>query len=287
MSAAQAFPVFVINLERASARREHMAKLVAELGLDVEFVAAVDGAALTDADRAPHDRARARVVYGAELTDPEMGCYLSHYRLWERMVREDMDCALILEDDIDASANLSEIVRQLIDLPWGAWSVVRLQSSKHSIVTPTTAASFGRKVADVAGGGLYRLESNVLGSGGYLIRKSAAEKMVAYGARMSMPLDHTLDRFWENGIVPFVVRPFPIWQIADVPTLIGERGRNSETREPLAAYARRRLARVADSVSKRVFRLALRSPALGRAFALAHVRSAELAIEYLRGVGAP
>ena len=34
-----------------------------------------------------------------------LGCYLSHYRLWERMAREGVECALVLEDDIEWSGD--------------------------------------------------------------------------------------------------------------------------------------------------------------------------------------
>jgi glycosyl transferase family 25 len=276
------YSVFVISLERAAERRAHTRRLLRDLDLDGEIVAAVDGAALTAADRAAYDGAKARIVYGAEMTDPEIACYLSHYRLYERMVREDIACALILEDDIEASLELKAIINRLLELPESCWSVVRFQSSKHSVLAPSSAAAMGRKVADVPGGGLYRLEINVLGGCGYLIRKAAAERMVDYGRRIFMPIDQTLDRFWENGIVPFVVRPFPVRQSEAFPTLIGPRGREVGRRPSRLSVGRRRLARLSDGVSKRVFCLSMRAPALGYLLALAHIKAAWLAVDFLR-----
>ncbi len=47
--------VFVISLDRAVDRRAHMEGLLSELGLEAEFVSAVDGRALTDVDRGQYD----------------------------------------------------------------------------------------------------------------------------------------------------------------------------------------------------------------------------------------
>jgi glycosyl transferase family 25 len=276
------YRVFVINLERAAKRRAHMTRLLKQLDLDAEFIPAVDGAALAAADRAAYDPGKARVVYGAEMTDAEIACYLSHYRLYERMVRQDIGCALILEDDVEASPDLKEIVGRLLELPENSWSVIRLESLRASVVTPTDGPSIGQKIADVRGGGLYRLETHVLGGGGYLIRRAGAERMLAYGRRIFMPIDHTLDRFWENGILPFVVRPFPIRQRDDFPTLIGPRGREVSRRRTALSVSRRRLARASDGISKRLFRLCMRSPALGCVLAMARIRSAALAIDVVR-----
>ena len=49
--------------------------------------------------------------------------------------------------------------------------------------------------------------------------------MLTYGRRISRPIDQTLDRYWENGIVPYVVRPFPVRQHPAFKSEIGVRGK--------------------------------------------------------------
>ena len=34
------------------------------------------------------------------MTMGEIGCFLSHYRIWEKMLKDDLNEVLILEDDI-------------------------------------------------------------------------------------------------------------------------------------------------------------------------------------------
>ncbi len=77
--------------------------------------------------------------------------------------------------------------------------------------------------------------------------------MIAYGKRIFMPIDHTMDRFWENGIVPYVVRPFPVSQGDDFGT--HSLGRSMDRREGQSwgTRSRRRLQRLRDGVAKRAF----------------------------------
>ena len=106
-------PVFVINLARDPERRAHMEGRLRKCGLQAEFITAVDGKGLTDADRASYDRTRALVVYGSDMLDNEIGCYRSHFSIYERMVRENIPLALVLEDDVDLDDNLPAILADL------------------------------------------------------------------------------------------------------------------------------------------------------------------------------
>ena len=102
---------------------------------------------------------------------------------------------------------------------------------------------------------LYRVRSRVLGTGGYLIRRAGAEHMLAYGQRIFMPIDQTMDRYWENGILPYVVRPFPVLQLDDFGSSTGVRPRGRRSTQPLDVRLMRRMQRVIDSVHKRAFNL--------------------------------
>ena len=250
----RSLPVFVINLARDAERRRHMEDALRAIGLGAEFIAAVDGRALSAAERAAYDANRALRVYGVAMSDGEIGCYLSHYRLYERIVREGIETALILEDDLDISPELPAILDTLIESPDRNWLVVRLESLRPRVHNPPSDRFSGVRVAELPGGsGLYRLGTHVLGAGAYLIRREGAERMLAYGRRIFMPIDHTMDRFWENGIAPYVVRPFPVRQRPDFESRIGARGPDRRLGQPFAVQLQRRLQRISDSLRKRAF----------------------------------
>ncbi len=250
-------PIFVINLERDVERRRHMTQTLAQLGLTAEFVTAVDGRRLSDSDRALYDRARARRIYGVDMWDTEIACFLSHYRLYQRMLRVGMDVALIMEDDVHVEPSLPAVLRDLLACPHDDWLVVRLDSKRDPVHKPPSARFRGTRVFDLPGGGaLFRLRTHVLGTGAYLIKREGAARMLAYGKRIFMPIDQTMDRYWENGILPYVVRPFPVAQREHFGSSTGSRPIDRRRSQPIAVRAQRRVQRIVDGLRKRAFNLA-------------------------------
>jgi len=249
-------PVFVINMARDTARRQHMVEVLGQIGLPVEFVTGVDGSVLTAEERSAYDRARALRVYGVEMKDSEIGCFLSHRRIYERMVREGIGTALVLEDDVTIQPTLPAVVADLLASPYAGWLVVRLDTKLGRVANPAAPRFLGTRVAELSdGAALYRIRSQVLGVGAYLIRQEGAARMLDYGRRIFMPIDQTMDRYWENGILPHVVRPFPVDQGDDFGSHSGDRSNARRRVQPLPVRVRRRLQRIEDAVRKRVFNL--------------------------------
>lgn len=242
-------PVFVLNLPRDSERREAAEAELARVGLAGEVVAGVDGSALTDAQWARYDRQRCRAVYGVDMLPSELGCYLGHEAILRRILDEGHEVALILEDDIRLSDALMPILRALLSGP-RLWLVVRLAGLRTRKV--------GEAVRRGASGlwlhethALYRLNCHVLGAQGYVISREGAQRMLDYGRRIVLPWDHAMDRFWENGIHPFVVHPFPVTHREDLPSIIGARDPRRRYDGGVGLLWRRRLNRWQDGLAKR------------------------------------
>jgi glycosyl transferase, family 25 len=240
-----------------------------EIGLEAEFVRAVDGRALTAADRRQYDTRLARLNYRSDMTDNEIACYLSHYRIYERIRRDDLPVALILEDDIDISPAFLPVIEDLLADPDPEWSVVRLQTQRGRVANPASPMDRGRRVRAAGDGALYQIDTHVLGGCAYLMRREAARTMLDYGRRISRPIDQTMDRFWENGIMPYVVRPFPVRQHPDFASEIGVRGKAACADERRLDAMRGRVQRAYDGVRKRIFRAAVRHPLIRDLAALA------------------
>lgn len=107
--------IYLINLDRATARREAALAQLAALGLAAEIVPAVDGATLTPAQLASYDRAGALAKSGRTLSVGEIGCYLSHVDCARRFLASGADHALVLEDDFSADADLPAFLDALAD----------------------------------------------------------------------------------------------------------------------------------------------------------------------------
>ncbi|MFT8891354.1 MAG: glycosyltransferase family 25 protein [Acetobacter papayae] len=249
---------FVINLEHDHTRRAHMQAQLEALGMQAEFVPAVNGRALCAADYALYDRQKALRIYGVEMMDTEIGCYLSHYRLYERMVREAIPVALIMEDDIEISPAFPAIINELIADPAPPWLAVRFESLRGRVREAKRTKFKGECVKPLHNAGLYRLHTHVLGFGAYLIRREGAEHMLRYGQRIFMPIDQTMDRYWENGITPYIVRPLPVHQRQDFESRIGARPPSRHVGQPLRVQIARRAQRLSDGLHKRLHALCKR-----------------------------
>ncbi|CAD7005695.1 unnamed protein product [Ceratitis capitata] len=96
--------IYMINLIRRPHRRDKMFKLFEEIGLDVEHFPAVDGKRLTpellEADGIKFMPGYEDPYNHRKMTMGEVGCFLSHYRIWEKIVAKQQKEVLILEDDV-------------------------------------------------------------------------------------------------------------------------------------------------------------------------------------------
>lgn len=96
--------VFMINLKRRRDRRERMLRALREQEIEVRLLEAVDGKAMNASQvealgiqmlpgyKDPY--------HGRPLTKGELGCFLSHYRIWTEVVERGLQKSLVFEDDL-------------------------------------------------------------------------------------------------------------------------------------------------------------------------------------------
>lgn len=122
--------IFMINLLRRPERRMKMEESFKEIGLQVETMAAIDGNELTSDYL---DEIGVKFLPGYSdpfqnrpMTKGEIGCFLSHFMIWEKQVLEQLNEVLVLEDDIrfepyfkERATNLVEEARQI-----GEWDLM-------------------------------------------------------------------------------------------------------------------------------------------------------------------
>ncbi|XP_056122676.1 procollagen galactosyltransferase 2 [Rhinichthys klamathensis goyatoka] len=101
--------VYLINLKRREDRRDRMLRSLEALGIDVTLTDAVDGKTLNSTqlkalgiEMLPgyKDPYSDRV-----LTKGEIGCFLSHYSIWKKVVELQQQQVLVLEDDVRFETN--------------------------------------------------------------------------------------------------------------------------------------------------------------------------------------
>lgn len=99
-------PIFIISLARAPERRAALSAHLDGLGLEYRIVDAVDGRLMPEAER------NALLAQGVNYVPGVIGCYLSHIRIYELLVRENIPVALILEDDACLNPRIATALRQ-------------------------------------------------------------------------------------------------------------------------------------------------------------------------------
>lgn len=96
--------IYMINLVRRPERRDRMYKLFKELGIRAETVDAVDGRALSYKDL---DNWGIQMMpkyadpyHERPMTMGEIGCFLSHYTVWNKVIEGGFKSVIVLEDDV-------------------------------------------------------------------------------------------------------------------------------------------------------------------------------------------
>ena len=110
-------PAYIINLPDAKERRLYMERIISPFDyLDVHFVDAVYGRNLGEDElREQFDVPSSVLLYGRALNRGEIGCTLSHFKCYRRLLESQSDYCLILEDDVTVLSDLV-IIKSLVPL---------------------------------------------------------------------------------------------------------------------------------------------------------------------------
>lgn len=190
-------PIWVISLQRSTDRRAHITHHLTAHNLAFEICDAVDGQQLTTKDLALYDAGQAIQCLGRELTCGEIGCALSHLRLHQRMVDENLDEVLILEDDAVLKFGFFEVLRRRALFPKD-WELMLL-SNTNGICSAWYHQPLFEHLAIV------KFAGRVYGNAAYLLRQGAARKLLAAGYPIRVPSDNLT-----GGVVRTQVRVYGI-----------------------------------------------------------------------------
>ncbi|BEH99513.1 glycosyltransferase family 25 protein [Edwardsiella ictaluri] len=101
--------VFIINLKRDLQKKHEIINECDQLNISHEIIEAVSGIDLS-ATEIDHLIDKDAQIY---LTKGEIGCSLSHLRIYQKIISEDLPYALILEDDAILHDDLSEVIHAI------------------------------------------------------------------------------------------------------------------------------------------------------------------------------
>ncbi|HTX39865.1 MAG TPA: glycosyltransferase family 25 protein [Bryobacteraceae bacterium] len=208
--------VAVINLVRSTDRREWIESNLARIGLTFEIFAGVDAFRGEHVGISRYNEAAARRDLHRPMAAGEIGCFASHYLLWQRCLsaREPL---VIMEDDVDvdyafllALDNASKLISR--------FPLIRLGLTREGDGTaPMLCLPDDFQ--------LVLLGSWTFGTQCYVLSPIGAKALLEHAAVWSLPLDIYVDRAEIHGIGNYGLRPYFVThadQSAGLPSVIGD-----------------------------------------------------------------
>lgn len=171
--------IYMINLLRRPERRKRMQNLFKELGIKAEIIDAVDGRTLNESFLKKWG-----VTPMTEYSDPyhkrpmtmgEIGCFLSHYVVWQKVLKHGYKSVMVLEDDVRFEPffrqKVNYVLAELTDLGI-KWDLVYMGRKR---LVKSESLVEGSKFLVWAGYSYWTL--------GYILSQTGAEKLIG-----AMPL---------------------------------------------------------------------------------------------------
>ena len=154
---------FIINLKHSCERRAKMESQLLKLNIAHEFVEAVDGREMTEAERKNVTR---EVNYA--FLPGEVGCALSHQKIYKKIINENIEAALILEDDVVLSSDLREILNN-----------ITLSKTKPEIILLSRVNKYYKKsIKNICGSYNLHKTHQATTAHAYIINQKAADRLL-------------------------------------------------------------------------------------------------------------
>jgi glycosyl transferase family 25 len=229
-----------INLARSIDRRCHIEEQASRLALPITFVDAVDGAALTAADRIPYNRNR-RLKSFEDLRPNEIACTLSHNKALRVFLESRASYAVILEDDAAVSPDL-ELVVTAIAAARLVWDAVNLENRRNypGWRLLSLPAGFGLEVAPHVS----------RGSAAYMWSRAGATRIIATLSDFWHAYDTHIGFFWRHRLRVLSVTPSLVTTL-DGPSTINRAA--SAGGFNIARHARWRYERWEHEIRKHIY----------------------------------
>jgi len=195
------FKVFVINLASSIQRREKVVRRLESLGVGYEIFAAVDGREVPHPLFSKYDEMKCLRHRRKGLSGGELGCFASHYLLWEKCVELDQPI-VVMEDDVYITNAFTRAVEQTANLLDQIQYVRLAGTSLHR-----------RPYKKIRNAGEFELIDHIRGPSGtlcYVLSPTGAKALLANAQTWYQAVDDYMDRYWVHGVDCYSLMPFSI-----------------------------------------------------------------------------
>lgn len=193
--------VRVISMATAHDRRRRFADDARSAGLDWSWF---DGLSLPQGPL-HHDEAATLVHTGRALRPGEIGCYASHHGLWCSFLQSPHAQLMVFEDDVVVDWAAMRLLCER-DLARDGIHILKLYATH----LPRWRVARYKLFSDHSH--LLRLQGVCYGTQAYVLTRQGAAALVESCARLTMPVDWAMSRYWRHGLDHHAVFPFPVWE---------------------------------------------------------------------------
>lgn len=226
--------VFVISLKEATQRQAIVEKYLNQLDIPWEFFIV---------SRYSKDQRPADVVIDdrANLTNGEIGCFLSHRSLWQKIANSNLDYAIVLEDDtiltpaLDYCALFRNLIRLNVDFTY-LFTLLQIKAS-HLVYLGEDLGHLIRVIRPKHG----------LGLAAYSLTPRAAGILFSASKTVDVPADIWIEHSKNHGIHMCCHFPSIAVQIRS-PSTIGKHSLEPSRKKFLAYLYQKILERIGDMV---------------------------------------
>lgn len=189
--------VFVISLKRSPERREYIATQLDAQDIKFTFFDAIDGSNQKNPLFERYNYKKRLWLTGGRMPSKgEMGCYGSHYSLWQICV--DLDRPIVIvEDDAGICTQAAQALVR-VEENIEEYGFLRLEKVENSAtITMKQQPEYT----------IRRINKNFWGTRSYAIAPWAAKKLLAGSKRWSVPVDNYIGANFLHGMESYHLSP--------------------------------------------------------------------------------
>ena len=200
---------YLINLKRANDRLISAKEVFDKVGINFNLEIAVDGKELL----LPHknySEVKYNLLHGKRTNLGELGCYFSHLNVLKKFLSTNEDFALVCEDDIEFNKDIIQIINGALNSSIH-FDLLRLSGGSDRNKEKGTPIKLQKIYKD------FYLSLNLgfkSGTGCYLINRHAAKNILNKLNKMSLPIDHAMDRDWLLSLRSLSISPAPVYLLS-------------------------------------------------------------------------
>lgn len=226
---------FLINLDESCNRLQQIKKQLDRLRISFERISAVNGKNLDrDLKKSityPIDHFETKVRFTRELTNGEIGCFLSHRHCWKRLLESKEQWALIMEDDILISSHADKYLRT------SSWIPDDVKICQISCLQPiqTGRIQDRERPVDSFLSLIKPTFPTPLGTQAYWVSREFAKRALELSIKLPAPVDNFMFSPWfklSNEFQIWKTNPVLVIPSPSISSEIGERGRKNVRKAP-------------------------------------------------------